>query len=275
MVRIVIDSSADYPLDGKTGVEMVPITVSIGGRDYADGVELTHPVFYRLLTTGGDFPNTSQPSPQAFADIFGRAKEAGEEVVYVALSSALSGTYQSACIAKDMVDYDGIYLVDSLSVSHGIHLLVNRAVELRSQGLSGTAIAADLEKLKGRIKIVAVVDTLEYLRRGGRLSKTAAAVGKIAGLKPVVTVSRDGTVAVIAKCLGRLKAVAQLQKLLAEADIDNRYPLYSLYTYGESNCEFLESKLATGYRLAGRLQVGPTIGAHVGPGVFGILYVEQ
>ena len=275
MVRILMDSAADYPLAGQEGLECIPITVSIGGRDYADGVELTPDTFYGLLTAGEEFPKTSQPSPQAFAEIFERAKEAGEELVYVALSSALSGTYQSACIAKDMVDYQGIYLVDSLSASHGIRLLIDRAVELRGQGSSGAAIAADLMELRGRIRLCAAVETLEYLRRGGRLSKTAAAVGEIAGLKPVITVTPAGEVAVVAKCLGRLKAVIQLQKLLAQADIDTRYPLYTLYTYGQENCEFLESKLADGYTLAGRLQVGSTIGAHVGPGVFGVLYVVK
>lgn len=275
MVRILMDSAADYPLAEQEGLELIPITVSIGGRDYADGVELTPDTFYRLLTAGEEFPKTSQPSPQAFAEIFERAKEAGEELVYVALSSALSGTYQSACIAKDLVDYDGIYVVDSLTVSHGIHLLVDRAVELRCQGLSGAAIAADLTGLRDRIRLCAAVDTLEYLRRGGRLSKAAAAVGEIAGLKPVVTVTPQGEVAVVAKCLGRLKAVTQLQKTLAQADMDTHYPVYTLYTYGQENCEFLESKLAGGYTLAGRLQVGSTIGAHVGPGVFGVLYVVK
>ena len=276
MIYLLLDSASDCNVKGKPGYEFVPIVVSIGGNEYRDGIDLDKDTFYDLLIHSEEFPKTSQPSPQVFAELFERVRDNGDELVYFALSSALSGTFQSAVIAKQMVDYDGIYLVDSLTASHGIKILLRNAEKMIAQGATAQEIAESSERLKGRIRIVAAVDTLEYLHRGGRLSRGAAAVGTVAGIKPTITVSKEGTVSVLGKSLGRGKAMQHILKVMSGIQRDEQYPVDTLFSYGEENCVELEKKLTeAGYPLGDRLQIGSTIGAHVGPGAYGVVFVEK
>lgn len=278
MIRILVDSSSDY-----TGKEItdknlyyVPIIITLDDQSYQDGIDLEPDAFYELLAGSMDFPKTSQPSPKAFVDIFKEAKQQGDEVICILLSSALSGTCQSAHLAKEMADYEGIYIIDSLTATIMIKVLADYALKLIQKGLTASDIVAEIEAIKGKVKVVAALDTLEYLSRGGRLNRTAAAIGELAGLKPIIQVSEDGTVAVIGKCIGRNKAMLFLLKTLAGKSLNPDFPLYSIYTYGTENCEKLEEKLtAEGYRYDDRCQVGSTIGTHIGPGAFGIIYVEK
>lgn len=276
MIKILVDSASDCRNNVSLYCGCVPINVSIGGKNYADGVGLESDRFYELLMETKEFPKTSQPSPQDFMSHFEQAKTDGEELIYFALSSALSGTYQSALIAKDMVEYDGIYIIDSKTATHGINLLAGYGAKLAERGMAAEEIVRKCETLKHRIKIVAGVDTLEYLQRGGRLSKTSAAVGELARIKPIITVTLEGKVANAGKGMGRASAMQLIVKQLAGCEPDEQFPVYSLYTYGEENCEQLEKALeAKGYSVADRLQVGASIGAHVGPGVYGILFVTK
>ncbi len=278
MIRILVDSSSDYELNELTkwNMNFVPLTITLDEKSYKDGIDLKKNQLYEMLSSTESFPKTAQPSPASFAEIFEDAKEKGDEIICILLSSGLSGTCQSATIAKNMVDYDKIYIIDSLSATHGIRLMAECAIRLRDQGVSGAEIVAEVEAMKSRCKIIAGVDTLEFLCRGGRLSRTAAAIGEIANLKPMITVLEDGTLKVIGKCLGRLKATSFIMKQLEEKTIDTDSSLYTLYTYGTENVEKLEEKLEkAGYKVSGRLQVGATIGAHVGPGAFGVTFVEK
>lgn len=278
MIRILVDSSTDFSMEEVKNKNLyhVPLTISLNGQDYLSGEDLTSDQFYELLTAGEDFPKTSQPSPQAFAQIFEQAKEKGEEIICVLLSSALSGTCQSATIAKDMVDYDGIYIVDSLTATIMTRVIVDYGLLLINQGKSAKEIADALNALKSKVKVAAGLDTLEYLYRGGRLNKAAATIGELANLKPVISVTEEGTVSVIGKCLGKNKALQFILKTLNGKELNTDFPLYTVYAYGSENTEKLEEKLAAeGYTISARLQLGSTIGAHVGPGAFGIIYVEK
>ena len=176
-----------------------------------------------------------------------------------------------------MVDYDKIYLIDSLSATIGIRLLVEYAEKLIAEGtLSAAEIAEKIDALKSRIHICAAVDTLEYLSRGGRVSKAAAAVGEMAKLKPIITLTPEGTVSVMGKCIGKNKAISFILKHLNEVTPDPDFPLYSAFTYGTDNAEKLEQKAAAeGLQFTDRLQLGSTIGAHTGPGVFGFVYIAK
>lgn len=275
MIKILVDSASDIKKTDGLYDYFMPISVNIDGKEYLDGVDIDSNTFYDLLTNSKDFPKTSQPSPQAFADIFQKVKESGDELIYFALSSELSGTYQGANIAKNMVDYDGIYIIDTKSVSHLISVLVRYAVSLINDGLDVKQIIEKCEEFKGRIKVLAGVDTLEFLYRGGRLSKTSATVGKIADIKPIVTVT-DGKVEQVGKCLGKGRAMQFIIDKLEGFELDESFPVFSLYTYGEENCEVLENKLNDrGYKVEKRLQVGSTIGTHVGPGVYAVLFVVK
>lgn len=278
MIRILVDSSADLVAEDykDLNIEFVPITVSMNGTDYLDGVDLTKDEFYNLLTNTEDFPMTAQPSPQSFVDAFEAAQENGDSLIYLSLSSALSGTFQTATLAKNMVEYDEIYLVDSLSATHAIHILAQYACKLRDENLSAAEIVEKLEDIKSRITILAGLDTLEYLYKGGRLNKATAAIGELANLKPIITVTQEGKIGVPGKCLGRNKALATLVKMITEKGIDTSFPTYSIYTYGTENVEKLKAKLEKeGVSITKQLQIGATIGAHIGPGTFGLIFVAK
>ena len=238
--------------------------------------ELKPDDFYELLISSGDFPKTSQPSPQDFADIFEDAKAKGDEIICILLSSALSGTCQSAHLAKDMVDYEGIYIIDSLAATVMIKFMGDYAAKLIAEGLNAKEIVSKIENMRKNIKVVAALDTLEYLCKGGRLSRASATIGELANLKPIITVTDEGKVAVIGKCLGKNKALNFIINYLKENARDTEFPLYTLYSYGEENTEKLEERL-TKEELSydDRVQLGSTIGAHIGPGAFAILYVAK
>ena len=278
MIRLVVDSSADFLAEElkEKNIELVPLNIALAGETYQDGVTLERNQFYEILTSQEDFPKTSQPSPEDFVSIFEDAKEKGDEVICITLSSSLSGTCQAAHLSKNMAEYDNIYIVDSLSATIGVKLIADYANDLRNQGVPAKEIVEKLEEVKSRIRIFAGVDTLEFLCRGGRVSRTSAAIGDLANIKPIITVTEEGKVTVAGKCLGKNKALRFLTDKLAENPADPNFPLYTIYTSGEENTENLEAKLAkAGTEFAGRLQVGATIGAHVGPGAFGIIYIAQ
>lgn len=278
MIRIIVDSSADY---GKEELEakqltLVSLTVNLDEKGYLDGVDITRDQLYEWLIESKGFPKTSQPSPEDFAKHFKDAKAAGDEVICILLSSALSGTCQSAHLAKSMADYDKIHIIDSLSATHVIRFLANKACKMRDAGNSAEEIVSTIEDLKGRAKVIAAVDTLEYLCRGGRVSRTAATIGNLANLKPIITVNPEGEVAVLAKCVGKNKSMSYIVNAMKEYELDEDYPIYSIYSYGVENCIALEARVvSTGYTLHSRKQVGATIGCHVGPGAFGVLFVHK
>ena len=275
MIKIMVDSSSDCR-NREIYDYFVPISVNIDGKDYKDGINLDNDMFYNLLNSAKDFPRTSQPSPDEFLQIFEKVKADGDQLIYFALSSALSGTYQSANIAKNMTEYDGIYIIDSKNASRMIELLAVYAKKLISENLTAEEIVQKCEEVKSKIKIYAGVDTLEYLQKGGRIGKATALIGALANIKPLITVSPDGEVDAVGKALGFGKAVQTLVQRIGKHEIDTSFPICSLYTFGEENCIKLEEKLEeAGYSLSDRLQIGSTIGAHVGPGVYGVFFVEK
>ena len=277
MIKSLLDTSSDYTVEEvqAKGMDLVPLHITLGEADYRDAYDLSKDKFYELLTSNEEFPKTSQPTPQDFVDVFEEAEKNNDELICILLSSRISGTFQSATLAKSIVDYDKIHLIDSLSATHGIRLLAEHAQNLVNEGKTAEEIVAELEVLKTKIKILAVVDTLDYLCKGGRVSRTTAAIGEMAKVKPMITVN-EGEVAVIGKSLGKNKAIGSLLKALGECEVDHRFPMYSVSTLGTENCEVLENRLAAeGYETIERLQIGATIGTHVGPGVFGIIFIQK
>lgn len=278
MIKILVDSASDYTLEEikEKGFYFVPIKVSLAGKDYLDVVELKPDDFYTLLTKTGEFPKTSQPSPQEFLTIFEEVKEKGDELICILLSSSLSGTCQSAYLAKSMADYDGIHIIDSLGATGMIKVMGNYAQKLIEEGYTAKEVVKEIEGLKGKVRVVATLDTLEYLYKGGRLSRAGAAIGELANIKPIVTVNEAGEVAVIGKCIGKNKALNFMMKYLEEHEPNINFSLRTIYSYGTENTEKLEDRLSEeGFLFEERMQLGSTIGAHIGPGVFAILYVEQ
>ena len=276
MIRIVVDSSSDFTMEEikEKNLSLVPLTVHIDGNNYIEGENLERTEFYELLKTCQEFPKTSQPSPEAFLNVFNNAKEAGDSVICILLSSSLSGTCQSAHLAKSMAEYDDIYIIDSLSATTGIQLLANYAVKLVEEGLDIHTIVEKVEDAKSRIKIFAALDTLEYLYKGGRLSKASAAIGTLARLKPIITVNAEGCIDVVGKAIGKQKAMSGIIEHLTAFEPDPAFPVTTLYSFDADNCQKLEDKLLkNNVQAASRTSIGAIIGAHVGPGAFGVVYI--
>ena len=197
--RIIIDSTADLSAELKSKLSIVPLTVHFGDEEYLDGVTIDHKTFYEKLIESDELPTTSQATPDSFIAEFQKIKDEGDSAVVITISSKLSGTYQSAVIAAE--DFDNIYIVDSGSAAIGSGILAERALELAESGMEAREIAETLNKEKEKIVIIALLDTLEYLKKGGRISKTVAFAGAVLNIKPVISVE-DGEIAVLGKARG-------------------------------------------------------------------------
>lgn len=280
MVRIITDSAADFePWElEKQNIYCIPLTVFFGEQEYQENVNLSKDQFYALLADFAGAPKTAQAAPAVLMQPLWDAKQAGDEAVYITLSSALSGTYQSALMAKEMAGGDGCYIVDSRNATGGQRMLVEEAVRLRDAGKSAKEIAEAVEQLRSKIVLYACVDTLEYLYHGGRISRTAYKVGTMAQVKPIIRVSKDGRVEVPSKAMGMRKGMDYLCKRLAEFTPDPAYDLYVMYTADRTNGELLAQRLETlGYVVPPEriINVGAAIGSHVGPNACGLVYVSQ
>lgn len=277
-VRIMTDSAADYTAAeiAKRNIICVPMLVNLGGEEYLDGITLTKEAFYEKLKDG--YPKTSQPSPAAFQRAFEEAKAAGDTVVVILISGALSGTLQSAHLAKNIVDYPNIYIIDSCTATLGMRILVDQAVTMARRGTEAEEIVRRLEELKPRVTVYAALDTLEYLAKGGRLPKSVAGVGNLVSLKPVIALPGDGSVAVIGKQIGMHRAYRQISALIEQDAADEKYPFYFIYCADKRNCagfvQYLrkQGKAFDEPKLRG---IGPTIASHIGPGAFGVVYVKK
>ena len=278
-ISIITDSAADFSTEELQlhGITRVPLQVIFGEDAYADGVTLTPDIFWSRLT-GGENPKTSQPSPDTFLAAFESAKDAGDDVVCITLTSALSGTMQSATIAASMADYDEhISIVNSKVVATAQKLLVLYACKLRDEGKSAAEIVEAVKALRPRIRLYACLDTLEYLARGGRIPKAVASVGSAVRFKPLITLSDEGAVELCGKGIGLHRATEALIKLVEKHKIDQNFPVMPLYTCDTANClSFMKKLNAAGIEccVSDMQSVGATISTHVGPGAFGLVFVE-
>ena len=281
-VRILTDSASDFTRDelAEYGVELIPMPVQCGERTIIDDKTVPVETFWQLLLDGVTLA-TSQPTPDSFVRAFEAAREADDEVVCVLISTALSGTVQGAHVARNLVGYDGIFVVDSgqAAAAAAQKLLVLRACELRDEGaLSAQEIAQELERFKGRIRLYACLDTLDYLARGGRLPRAVASLGSAVKMKPIITLGPSGEIKVAKKALGAKRALNEMVRLVGDCAIDPAYPAIPIYAHAPANCETFVGRLrAEGF--LGSLKpcegIGATIGTYIGPGAYGIALVER
>ena len=276
--RIIVDSTADMVPEIKARVYTVPLTVHFGREEYIDGVTIDHKTFYEKLIESDVLPTTSQATPSAFVQELEKAKQAGEAAVIITLASKFSGTYQSAVIAA--ADYENVYVVDGASAAMGTGILVELAFRLLDGGMSAKEIAETLETEKEKIVVVALVDTLEYLKRGGRISKTTALAGGLLNIKPVLTIEK-GEILLIGKARGSRQGNNLLvEKIRACGGIDFQLPILLGYTgltdvflkkyvedsraLWENGVDGLESTL-----------IGGVIGTHAGPGAIAVAFFRR
>ncbi|MBQ7325194.1 MAG: DegV family protein [Clostridia bacterium] len=276
--RIIVDSTSDLLAEIKSRVNVVALTLRFGDEEYVDGVTIDHHTFYEKLVETDVVPTTSQATPAMFAAQYEAAKEAGESAVVITLSSKLSGTYQSAKIAA--LDYDNVYVVDSGTVAVGGGILVERALQLLDEGLEAEEIAKVLEEEKQKILIVALVDTLEYLKRGGRVSKTVAFAGAVLNIKPVLSVE-DGEIRMLGKARGSKQGNNLLvQEIEKAGGVDFTKPVLLGYT-GLSDAllqKYIQDSKhiwEAGLHDVRYTTVGSVIGTHAGPGAVAVAFFKK
>ena len=277
-VRIITDSSADLRDTLVGSIPHVPLTINFGEEEFVDNVTMSRKDFYEHLAVCKELPKTSQPTPDAFAQEYEKAVAAGETVIVLTISSKLSGTYQSANIAA--MDFPGqVYVVDTLSAAIGVGILAELAYGLAQQGVDAEAIVARIEEEKHNLVLFAALDTLEYLVRGGRLSKVAGLAGGLLNIEPVITL-QDGEIVVVGKARGTKQANVMMNKgVVAMGGVDVTKPVIFGYTglSDELLQKYVEESAAVfaGVDHMDQTMISGAIGTHVGPGAYAVAFFKK
>lgn len=277
-IRILTDSASDILPPYPDNLTVLPMTIRFGAEEYRDGVDLSHRAFYEKLTESDTLPVTSLISPGDFENAYRQAAERGETVVVITLSSRLSGTWQSAVLAAQ--DHPGrVFVVDSRNATLGERLLVEYALRLAGEGVPAGEIAGQLERVRDRVRVLGLLDTLEYLKKGGRISKTVAFFGEAMAIKPVVTV-RDGEVVMLGKARGSRNGSNFLIQEIEKAGVAYDMPFALGYTgtsddmlqkYIRDSASLWEGKVST----LPIHTVGATVGTHIGPGAIAVAFFSK
>lgn len=280
MIRIITDSAADFePQELKQKrISCIPLTVMFGDTEYRENINLSKNEFYTQLLESGHLPKTAQASPQILIDLFEEAHRDGDEAIYITLSSALSGTFQSAAMIQSSLGYESCHVIDSRNATGGQRLIVEHAVKLRDEGKTAAEIIAGIEDIRSRIVLHACMDTMEYLYKGGRISHTTYKLGTLANIKPIISVDANGYVQVPAKAMGMRKGMDFMCKHPELKNLDPEFPLYVMYTNNRTVAETLAARLATvGHDIPDEhiIQVGAAIGSHIGPNACGLVHVRK
>lgn len=278
MIRIITDSLCDLTMEHakKLNIDILPLTVRFGDKDYKCGIELSNEEFYEKLETSSDNPSTAAVNPYEFEEKFKSYIDNGDDVVAILFSKHMSATYQSASIAAGNVDSDRLHLIDCENGAMGQALLIETAVAMRDKGLSADEITEKITELLPKTKTYIVIDTMEYLKRGGRISKSAALIGGLMKLHPVLQVIADGAKPVD-KVKGKKSCNAWLINKLTENPADTSYQLVIGHSNAPERAEAFKEQL----REAGITNdifitcIGPIVGTHIGPNCLGIGYIEK
>ena len=275
-IKIITDSTLDLPAEliREKNIEVLPLLINFGEESYLDGVEITTKEMIDKINATGVLPTTAQVTPNRFEETFKKYLDEGYKIVALTLSSDMSGTYQSACIAKDMLESDDIVVIDSRNVTSGLGLLVLKACELRDKGLGIKEIEEGILKAIPKVKCSLNFESLENLVRGGRLSKTAGTIGSVLGLRLILEI-KDGKMSVKDKVRGSKKALKKLVSDFESTDVDFDSPIVLLELlnedvyqglkiyFQEKNINYIDAK------------VGCTVGIHSGINPCGIFFFEK
>jgi DegV family protein with EDD domain len=279
-VAIVTDSTSDIPpaVREQLGIAMVPLKVIFGEQAFLDNIDLTPEQFYQKLTTSSELSKSSQPSPADFFDTFKRLTDEGKTVLCISLSSVLSGTYQSALIARSMLDDEStVTIIDSKTASYGYGLLVVEAAKMAQQGADVTQIVERVLRMREEMRLYFLVDTLEYLQKGGRIGKASALIGTLLNIKPILSIDDEGYVFPFEKARGQKRAINRIVELLVENFGTDPVNVTVAKTPGfESGVSDLIAQLKSNLNVAEFLEteIGPVIGTHAGPGTMGLFVIR-
>ena len=276
-VKLLTDSATDINQEEaeELGIELLSMPITFGNEEFLDGVDLLPAEFYNKLETCTELPKTSQINTYRYEEAFEKITKDGDDVVVITISSKLSGTYRCAVQAAENFK-DKVYVVDSLNATTGQKILCLYALKLISKGLSAKEIAEELEKVKSKIHIFAMVDTLKFLKMGGRLSGAATAIGTLMSIKPIVAII-DGEVKNIGKTMGFNKAIRLLNDMIRKSNVDYDKPYGYIWSGNDkSNIEkYMESSKEFFTENTPYYCLGATIGTHVGHGAVGVAYFEK
>ncbi len=272
-IRLIIDSASEYTLDeaNKKGLDFVPLILNLDDKSYKDGIDLSKDEFYDYLINKGAKPTTSQPLPYDYEKVFKSIVENNDKGICITVSSEVSGTYQSAKLASEKYK-DSITVIDSRNASIGERILVDVAKELIDEGLEYNQIITKLNEIRDKIEVYAILDTLEYLKRGGRVSSVQSLLGGLLSMKPILGIV-DGKVEMVDKSRGMKKGFEKMYKL---ADLENKKinKIYFAYSgIDKTNLEiFMENMKGVDKHQVNIIQLGTTIGTHAGSGGVVVAY---
>lgn len=275
-VKIIVDSTVDLAPELKDRIRVVPLAVRFGDEEYLDSVTIDSRTFYEKLAVSEALPTTSQPTPVSFEEIYEEATADGSQAVVITIAAALSGTYQSATIAAE--DFPGkVFVVDSRNASIGAGVLAQYALTLADRGMTGEQILEELIRARKQIRLCFLVDTLEYLKKGGRLNAAVAVVGGLLGIKPILQIEAPGEIKVLGTARGMKKAFASLNDLSVKyGGPDKTRPVLLGYTgvSDENLNKYLEEAGSAWASGIPGTRIGSAIGVHVGPGAVAFAFFE-
>ena len=272
MSIIISDSTCDLTIEEAKvlGVKTLPIKLFFGADEYIDKITITNSDFYARLAAESVMPTTTLLNPDEFLNEF--EKHPDDDIIVLTLSSKLSGSHQSAVMAKEMSERDNIYVVDSRSVSIGFGLLVTEAARLNSAGVPASEIAEIITELAGKVRVFAIVDTLKYLIKGGRLGSVSGYVGTLLDIKPIIGIS-DGEVQLISKARGYKETLKKFGEIVEKhGPIDMGKPVFFGHGCSEENMNRVKGHFGFD---APTYIIGSVVGVHAGPGAAAIAYFKK
>jgi DegV family protein with EDD domain len=275
-VRIVTDSTSDIPveLQKELGIHIVPLKVHFGMETYRDGSDMSSDAFFAKLVASPVLPTTSQPSPVEFLDMYkSLARESNSPIISIHLSSAVSGTYQSALLAKSMMEEQvDVLVMDTKLCSYGLGMIVVAAVEAAHAGKSKEDIVALVEKMQKETKLYFLVDTLEYLQKGGRIGKAAALLGSLLNIKPILSMNADGEVYSVNKVRGHKKALAKIVEMIASEFGNKPLRIGIAHANAQASAQEMDECIHQHFTVSDlqHTQIGPVVGTHTGPGTVAV-----
>jgi len=275
-IKIITDSTADLPLHivERYDIEVVPLLVSFGEETYKDGVDINLPMLLKKMHNGSGFPRTAQVNPQRFLECYKKYLDEGYKIVSIHISSKMSGTYQSACVAKETLETNDIVVIDSFNVTSGLGLLVIKAAKLKEAGLDINQIYEEIAKLIPHVKSSIVFNSLDNLVKGGRLSKTAGIIGNILGIKPILSVE-NGEIVVTDKVRGNKKAIRTILDCLDSKGIKDGEESILIQAENKDIRDVLREELKEKGKPFIECEVGCVVGVHSGPNACGIFFIEN
>lgn len=276
MIKILTDSSCVISQQeaAELNVDIIPLGVTFGSEGFKDGIDITTEQFYEKLLSGTDYPHTSQPSPFELEERFMDAKKNGDTLLFLPLSSKISGTYESAVRIKEEGGYDNVYVYDTLCTTIMLELLVREAAKRTDMSID--KLIEYVDDLRKRAKLYAGIDTLEFLAKGGRLNTATAAIGSLLKVKPLITISDQGTIDVIGKKIGVKMGIRAVAEMLDLDKVDPEYGVRFLYSYCADNTKDLISRIGVSEdQIIELTDLGPIVGAHIGPNAYGYVFVTK